>query len=101
MISGVIGAVSGAASLWSFGAWWCFGGLVFGFASGLATAFICSFPYVMLLVYVQKNVPGMESLVPKILYVPHVILGMVLAWLVPSWCTTNIAAAFTPGMCLP
>jgi hypothetical protein len=98
LMSGAIGAVSGVSSSWRLGPWWFFGGLVFGFASGLASAFICSFPYVMLLIYVQKNVPRIESLMIKVLYIPHVILGMLAAWLLPLWCITSIAGAFTrPG----
>jgi hypothetical protein len=94
-MSGEIGAVAGAVSSWSFGAWWCFAGLVFGFAGGLATAVMCSLPYVMLLIYVQQNAPRFEGLMPKILYIPHVILGMAFAWFVPSWCINRIAGVFT------
>jgi hypothetical protein len=95
MISAGIGAVSGLIHSWSIGVWWCLGGFVFGFSCGLVVAMICSFPYLLLLIYVQKNMPNIESTVSKFLYFPQVILGMVLAWYVPSWCLTSVAAEFT------
>ncbi len=80
---------------WSFGSWWCLGGVVFGFPCGLVAAMMCSFPYLMLLIYVQKNVPHFETTVSKVLYFPQIILGMGLAWFVPSWCMSRIAGVFT------
>jgi hypothetical protein len=85
MISAVIGAISGAMRCWNLGAWSCFGGLVFGFLSGFGTAMMCSFPYVVLLSHLQKNASHLERIAEKLLYIPQTILGMVLAWFVPSW----------------
>ena len=98
-MSAGIGAVSGVMRSWSIGAWWCLGGVVFGFSCGLVLAMICSFPYLLLLIYVQKNVPHIESTVSKVLYFPQIILGMLLAWYVPLWCMTRIEAVFTHGGC--
>jgi hypothetical protein len=56
---------------------------------------MCSFRYLLLLIYVQKNLPHIESTLSKVLYFPQIILGMFLAWFLPWWCVTRIAAVFT------
>ncbi|HME39981.1 MAG TPA: hypothetical protein VKG63_13595 [Steroidobacteraceae bacterium] len=95
LISGAIGAAAGAMRTWRLGAWEWFAGLLFGFASGLAVAVVCSLPYVMLLIYVQKNMPHFEPTVIKVFYIPQTLLGMILAWYLPSWCIGSIAGALS------